>query len=144
MLSVIHAECHLCWASFILSVIYAECHLCWVSFMVSVIYGECHLCRVSFMLSVIYAECHLCWVSFMLSVIYSECHLCWVSFMLSVIILSVVVPVFYNNNKPIHCFLFINVEALSQMTLVLGFFVAKQSLYQVAVSKSVCRYFFKS
>ncbi len=54
-----------------LSVIYAECHLCWVSFMLSVIYAECHLCCVSFMLSVIYAECYLCWVSFML------CHLCW-------------------------------------------------------------------
>jgi hypothetical protein len=35
-----------------LSVIYAECHLCWVSFMLSVIYAECHYaeCR--------YAECH--------------------------------------------------------------------------------------
>ncbi len=81
MLSVIYAECHLCWVSFMLSVIYAESHLCWVSFMLSLIYAECHLCWVSFMLSVIYAECHLCQVSFMLSVIYAECHLCQVSFM---------------------------------------------------------------
>ncbi len=81
MLSVIYAECHLCWASSMLSIIYAECHLCWVSSMLSIIYAECHLCWVSFMLSVIYAECHLCWVSSMLSVIYAECHLCWVSSM---------------------------------------------------------------
>jgi len=45
-----------------LSVIYAECHLCWVSFMLSVIYAECHLCYASFMLSVTYQP-------FMLSVI---------------------------------------------------------------------------
>jgi hypothetical protein len=51
-----------------LTVIYAECHLCWVSFMLSVIYAECHLCWVSFMLGVIYAECRLCWVP-----------LCWMS-----------------------------------------------------------------
>jgi len=49
-----------------LSVIYAECHLCWVLSMLGVIYAECHLSWVSFMLSVIYAECRLCWVSFML------------------------------------------------------------------------------
>jgi hypothetical protein len=90
MLSVIYAECHLCWVTFMLSVIYSECHLLWVSFILSVIYSECHLFRVSFilsvlmlsvvMLSVIYAECHLCWVPFMLSAIYAACHLCWVSF----------------------------------------------------------------
>jgi hypothetical protein len=34
MLSVIYAECRLCWVSFMLSVIYAE--LCWVLFMLSV------------------------------------------------------------------------------------------------------------
>ncbi len=79
MLSVIFAECHLCWVSFMLSVIYAGCHLCWVSFMLSFLYAECHLCWVSFMLSVIYAECHLCWVSFVLNVIYAKYHLCWVS-----------------------------------------------------------------
>ncbi len=52
--------------SFMLSVINAECHLFWVSFV---------LC-VSFMLSGIYAECHLFWVSFVLSVIYAGFHLC--------------------------------------------------------------------
>jgi hypothetical protein len=92
MLSVIYAECHLCWMSFMLNVIYAECHLCWMSFMLnvvmlSVIYAECR-----------YADCHLCWLSFMLnvvmlSVIYNECRLCCVAnklFMLNVIVMSVV------------------------------------------------------
>jgi len=103
MLSVIYAECHLCWVScwvsFMLSVIYAEWHLC------CVIYAECHLCWVSFMLSVIivyclrwvpcllkvfYSECHLCWMLPMLKAIYAwcllyvECHLWWALFMLSV------------------------------------------------------------
>ncbi len=62
----------------ILSVINAECHLWWMSFMLNIIYAECHLCWMSFMLNVIYAEYHLCWVL-----------LCWVSqkkpFMLSVV-----------------------------------------------------------
>jgi len=105
MLSLMYAEGHLCWVSFMLRFIFAECHLCkvslswkllcWVSCMLRVIYAECHLCRVSIMLIFIYAECHLCWVSsmlsvicwvsFMPSVIYAECHLCWVPFMLCAI-----------------------------------------------------------
>ncbi len=83
-----------------LSVIYAECHLCWVSSMLSVIYAKCHLCWVSSMQSVIYAKCHLCWVSPMLSVIYAEYHLCWVSSMLSVVMLNVVAPEKPNANMP--------------------------------------------
>jgi len=90
---------------FVLSVIYAECHLWWVSFMLSVIILNVIMLSVIFVQSVIYAECHLCLVSFMLSVImlnviHSECHscwvslwwvsLCWVSFMLSVITLNVI------------------------------------------------------
>ncbi len=51
-----------------LSVIYAECHLCWVSFVLSVIYGECYLCLVSFILSIIHAKCHKIGVD-------AECHL---------------------------------------------------------------------
>ncbi len=70
--------------SFMLSVIYAECYLCWVLFMLSVIYAECYLCWVLFMLSVIYAECYWCWVLLILSVIDAECYLCWVLFMLSI------------------------------------------------------------
>jgi hypothetical protein len=35
-----------------ISVVNAECHLCWVR----------HINRVSFMLSVTYAECDICWV----------------------------------------------------------------------------------
>jgi hypothetical protein len=83
MLSVIYAECHLCWVSFTLSDIYVEWHLCWVTFMLSVIYAECHLCWVSFMLSVMYAECHVRWVSFTLSDIHAEWHSRWVTFTLS-------------------------------------------------------------
>jgi hypothetical protein len=36
MLSVIYAECHLCWVSFILKFIYTEGHLSWVLFLLSV------------------------------------------------------------------------------------------------------------
>jgi hypothetical protein len=64
-----------------LSVIYAECHLCWVPFMLGVIYVECLLCWVSFMLSVIYSKCH-----------FSMCHLCCGSFMLSVFMLNNIIP----------------------------------------------------
>ncbi len=46
MLSVVYAECHLCWVSLMLSVTYVECHLCWVSLMLNV------TCK-PFMLSVI-------------------------------------------------------------------------------------------
>ncbi len=67
MLSVIHAECHLCWVL-----------LCWVSFVLDVIHAECRLYWVPCMLSFIYAEWHLCWVSLTLSVIYTKCHCCWV------------------------------------------------------------------
>ncbi len=68
MLTVMCADCHVCWLSFMLTVIYADCHLCWLSFMLTVIfYAYCHfLCRLSFMLNVICADC---WLSFMLTVI---------------------------------------------------------------------------
>jgi hypothetical protein len=42
MLSVLYAECPLCWVSFMLSVLYAECPICWVSFMLIVLYAEFH------------------------------------------------------------------------------------------------------
>ncbi len=60
-----------------MSVIYAECHLCWVSLMLSVTYVDCHIWAL-------YAECHLCWVALLLSVTYALCHLCLVSLMPSV------------------------------------------------------------
>ena len=48
MLSIIYAESHLCWESFMLSVIYAECGLCWVSIMLKVVYAVCAFaeCRI--------------------------------------------------------------------------------------------------
>ncbi len=60
-MSVVYAECHLCWVRH-----KTVCRLCWVSFMLSVTYAECNV-------QALYAECHLCWVSFMLSVTYAEC-----------------------------------------------------------------------
>jgi hypothetical protein len=121
MLTVVYADCHLCWLSLMLTVTYADCHLYWLSLMLTVTYADCHLC-----FSVTYADCHLywlslCWLSLILTVSYTDCPLCWLSlmlsvaynkplilsvFMLNVVILSVMAPyiiLFYKIYIKNHC-----------------------------------------
>jgi hypothetical protein len=106
MLSIVYAECCLCWVYFMMCVVYAYCCL-WsaclslLSVRLSVVYSESCLCWVSFLQGcsctwchlcwrVIYAKCHSCKVFIMLGVIYAECHyaeyiLCTVPFLQNVV-----------------------------------------------------------
>ncbi len=83
MLSVIYADCHLCWESLIsssCSALLCWVSLCWLSLMLIVTYKLFMLSVTMlnvFVLNVIYADCHLCWVSHKSSL--CPVSLCWVT-----------------------------------------------------------------